>query len=79
MYEPRLPLKLLKKDEEITNLVIEIAEMTGMIALTDNRSKNPTLRRENRIHSIHSTLAIERNSLTIDQISDVFSSSRLKS
>lgn len=48
MYEPRLPLKLLKKkkDEEITNLVIEIAEMTGMIALTDNRSKNPTLRRE---------------------------------
>lgn len=32
--------------EEITNLIIEIAEMTGMIALTDNLSKNPTLRRE---------------------------------
>lgn len=63
--------------EEITNLVIEIAEMTGMIALTDNRSKNPTLRRENRIHSIHSTLAIERNSLTIDQVSDVIDGKRV--
>lgn len=63
--------------EEITNLVIEIAEMTGMIALTDNLSKNPTLRRENRIHSIHSSLAIERNSLTIDQVSDVIDGKRV--
>jgi len=63
--------------EEITNLVIDIAEMTGMIALTDNLSKNPTLRRENRIHSIHSSLAIERNSLTIDQVSDVIGGKRV--
>lgn len=63
--------------EEITNLVIEIAEMTGMIALASNLSKNPTLRRENRIHSIHSSLAIERNSLTIDQVSDVIDGKRV--
>lgn len=63
--------------EEITNLVIEIAEMTGMIALTDNLSKNPTLRRDNRIHSIHSSLAIERNSLTLDQVSDVIDGKRV--
>lgn len=63
--------------EEITNLVIEIAEMTGMIAFTDNLSKNITLRRENRIHSIHSSLAIERNSLTIDQVSDVIEGKRV--
>ncbi len=63
--------------EEITNLVIEIAEMTGIIALTNNLSKNPTLRRENRIHSIHSSLAIERNSLTIDQVSDVIDGKRV--
>lgn len=63
--------------EEITNLVIEVAEMTGMIALTDNLSKNPTLRRDNRIHSIHSSLAIERNSLTIDQVSDVIEGKRV--
>lgn len=63
--------------EEITNLVIEVAEMTGMIALTDGLSKNPTLRRENRIHSIHSSLAIERNSLTIGQVSDVINGKRV--
>ena len=63
--------------EEITNLVIEIAEMAGMLALTDTLSKNPTLRRENRIHSIHSSLAIERNSLTIDQVSDVIDGKRV--
>lgn len=63
--------------EKITNLVIDIAEMTGVIALTDNLSKNPTLRRENRIHSIHSSLAIKRNSLTIDQVSDVIEGKRV--
>ena len=57
--------------EEITNLVIDIAEITGKISLTDRLSKNPKLRRENRIRSIHSSLAIEQNSLTIDQVSDV--------
>lgn len=63
--------------EEITNLVIEVAEMTGMIALTDSLSKNPTLRRENRIHSIHSSLAIEWNSLSIGQVSDVINGKRV--
>lgn len=63
--------------EEITNQVIEIAEMTGMIAMTDNLSKNLTLRRENRIHSIYSSLAIERNSLTINQVSDVINGKRV--
>lgn len=47
--------------EEITNLVIEIAELTGKISLSDRLSKNPKLRRENRIRSIHSSLAIEQN------------------
>lgn len=31
--------------EEITNLVIEIAELTGQISLTEQLSKNPKLRR----------------------------------
>ncbi|MFI3214317.1 MAG: Fic family protein [Eubacteriales bacterium] len=63
--------------DEITNLVIEIAELTGRIGVTEELSKNPTLRRENRIHSIHSSLAIERNSLTIDQVSDVIDGKRV--
>ncbi|MBO4636947.1 MAG: Fic family protein [Clostridiales bacterium] len=60
-----------KMSEEITNLVIEIAELTGKMTVSEQLTKNPKLRRENRIRSIHSSLAIEQNSLTIDQVSDV--------
>ena len=63
--------------ETITNLVIEIAEKTAIISVTENLSKNPTLRRENRIQSIHSSLAIERNSLTFNQVSDVIDGKRV--
>lgn len=63
--------------EEITNLVIEIAELTGQISLSDRLSKNPKLRRENRIRSIHSSLAIEQNSLTVDQVSDIIEGKRV--
>ena len=63
--------------EKITNLVVDIAEMTGAIALSSALSRNPTLRRENRIHSIHSSLAIERNSLTLDQVSDIIDGKRV--
>lgn len=64
-------------NEEITNLVIEIAEMAGLIAFTDQFSNNLTLRKENRIHSIHSSLAIERNSLSIEQVSDIINGRRV--
>lgn len=63
--------------EEITNLVIEIAELTGQISLSDRLSKNPKLRRENRILSIHSSLAIEQNSLTVSQVSDIIEGKRV--
>lgn len=63
--------------EDITNLVIKIAELTGQISLSDRLSKNPKLRRENRIRSIHSSLAIEQNSLTIDQVSDIIEGKRV--
>ncbi|MGB4661021.1 MAG: Fic family protein [Mobilitalea sp.] len=57
--------------EEITNLVIEIGELTGAITLKEKMSSNLILRRENRIRSIHSSLAIEQNTLTMEQVSDV--------
>lgn len=63
--------------EEITNLVIEIAELTGRISLSDRLSTNPRLRRENRIRSIHSSLAIEQNSLSVEQVSDVIEGKRV--
>ncbi len=63
--------------EEITNLVIEIAELTGKISLSDSLNKNPKLRRENRIRSIHSSLAIEQNSLSVEQVSDIILGKRI--
>ncbi|MBQ9033091.1 MAG: Fic family protein, partial [Lachnospiraceae bacterium] len=57
--------------EEITNLVIEIGEQVGAVATYDSLHPNPTLRRESRIKSIHSSLAIEQNTLTLEQVSDV--------
>jgi len=63
--------------EPITNLVIEIGELTGKIAQSDRLSSNPKLRRENRIRTIHSSLAIEQNSLTLDQVTDVIDGKRV--
>lgn len=60
---------------EITNQMIdyvaEIAELLGKLNVTDALSSNPTLRRSNRIRTIHGSLAIEQNSLSLEQITDV--------
>ena len=63
--------------EEITNLVIEIGEQVGAIAAYDSLQQNPILRRENRIRSIHSSLAIEQNTLTLEQVSDIIDGKRV--
>lgn len=39
--------------DEITNLVIDIAELTEAITVSEQLSKNSKLRRDNRIKSIH--------------------------
>lgn len=57
--------------EEITNLVIEIGEQVGVVVTYDTLQPNPKLRRESRIKSIHSSLAIEQNTLTLEQVTDV--------
>lgn len=57
--------------EEIVNMVIDIGELVGRIDAHDDLSLNPTLRRENRIKTIYSSLAIEQNTLSIDQVTDV--------
>ncbi|WP_130836059.1 Fic family protein [Lachnoclostridium sp. Marseille-P6806] len=63
--------------DEITNLVIEIAELTGAMTVSEQLSKNPKLKRGNRIKSIHSSLAIEQNRLTVEQVSDVIDGKRV--
>ena len=57
--------------EEIMNMVIEIGELVGQITAHNNLSTSPKLRRENRIKTIYSSLAIEQNTLTLNQVTDV--------
>ena len=60
---------------EITNtiidLVAEIAELTGKLTSIHPLSANPTLRRTNRIRTIHGSLAIEQNTLSLEQVTAV--------
>lgn len=60
---------------EITNnmleLVASIMKKIGKLENYKDLNKMPILRRNNRIHSIHSSLAIEANSLTFNQVKDI--------
>lgn len=60
---------------EITNQIIsdvaEIAELMGKFSVTNQLSTNPTLRRGNRIRTIHGSLAIEQNTLSLEQVTAV--------
>ena len=54
--------------DRITNLVAEISEQIGRIRVLSHDNLNPHLRKENRIRTIHSSLAIEHNSLSLEQV-----------
>ena len=49
----------------------EIAELVGKLTSTNQLSANPTLRRTNRIRTIHGSLAIEQNTLSLEQVTAV--------
>ena len=63
--------------EEITNLIVEIGQYVGSITTYESMHRNPVLRRENWIKSIYSSLAIEQNTLSLDQVSDVINGKRV--
>ena len=65
-YKP--PFKITNK---ILSYVSSISEKIGRITVTGNLEAKPHLRRNNRIKSIHSSLKIEANSLTLGQVRDV--------
>ena len=64
-------------NERIMADVIEIAELVGRVSITDKISMNPTLRRTNRIQTIYSSLAIEQNTLDLEQVTAVLSGKRV--
>ena len=51
--------------------VAEIAELVGKITSTNMLSSNPVLHRSNRIRSIHGSLAIEQNTLSLGQVTAI--------
>ncbi len=62
---------------EITNLIVEIGELVGAISTYEAINPNLILRRENRIRTIHSSLAIEQNTLTLEQVTDILNGKRI--
>lgn len=60
---------------QITNKIIddvaEISELVGRLSAHDHLSSNPNLRRTNRIRTIHGSLAIEQNTLSLEQVTAV--------
>ena len=68
-------MKIKNPPFQITNTildsVIEIAELVGKLTSISQLSANPTLRRTNRIRTIHGSLAIEQNTLSLEQVTAV--------
>lgn len=63
--------------ETITNLIVEIGEKVGAITAWHRMNTSPRLRRDSRIRTIHASLAIENNSLSLDQVTDIIDGKRI--
>lgn len=57
------------------NLIVKISHKLGTLQIEYKR--NLHLRKENRIRSIQSSLAIENNSLTIEQVTAILDGKRV--
>ena len=67
MYTPPFTIT-----DEILRLVSEISERVGELnVMLGERMPSPMLRKKNQIKTIHSSLAIEHNSLSLQQVTDV--------
>ena len=72
MYQP--PFEITSK---IIELISKISEKIGEINSLQNSPHQIKLRKENRIKTIHSSLAIENNSLSIEQIIAIIDGKRV--
>ena len=72
MYTP--PFEITSK---IIELISNISEKVGEITSVQNSPYHIQLRKENRIKTIHSSLAIENNSLTLEQITAIIEGKRV--
>lgn len=63
--------------DKMVTLLAEISEQVGRITVLQEGKISPHLRRENRIRTIHSSLAIEHNSLSLDQVTAILDGKRV--
>lgn len=63
--------------EEMLEFVSEIMENLGKLSSVNDLERLPRLRRANRIKSIHSSLAIENNTLSVEQVTAVINGKRV--
>ena len=73
MYKPPFDIT-----SEMLHLISEISEQVGIInmRLGDN-APSPQLRKKSQIKTIHSSLAIEHNSLSLKQVTDIIDGKRV--
>ena len=57
--------------DQMVDYVAEIAELAGNLSAVSSLSANPTLRHSNRIRTTHGSLAIEQNTLSLEQVTAV--------
>ena len=63
--------------DKMTSLIAKISEQVGRITVLQEGTISPHLRRENRIRTIHSSLAIEHNSLSLEQVTAILDGKRV--
>lgn len=61
----------------ILNLVASISEVIGKFQFAERLMPNFHLRKENRIRTIHSSLAIENNTLSVEQVTAIVNGKRV--
>lgn len=62
---------------KILRLTAEISELVGSMSTLTEAARSPQLRRSNRIKTIYSSLAIEQNTLSLEQVTAVVSGKRV--
>ena len=72
LYNPKYTLT-----NEIVALVADIAAKVEAITIKSGMEQPPKLRRINRIKSIQSSLAIENNTLTVEQVTALIDGRRV--
>lgn len=63
--------------DKTLNLVADITARVDVLTVQSGMEQNPKLRRSNRIRSIHSSLAIENNSLSLEQVTAILDGKRV--